>query len=98
MDDSVAGLQERRCGVDRRCGVERRAPVLRVAGQAMPVEKRAPNVVLDVVGSMAMAALGVGVYKATGLYDAAEPGVARLVFGSGIALWFIYSFRAALYL
>jgi hypothetical protein len=97
MDDAVAGVQEKRCGLDRRCGDERRTLALHATSEAMSTEKSAPNIGLEVIGSLSMAALGIGVYEVTGLHGAVESEVLEVVLGAVIVFGFISSFRAALH-
>ncbi len=101
MDTAVMDFRERRTGADRRSGEERRTTIeaARVKAEGVPrAEKRKTHLsVLEVAGSAVMAALGLYVYQATGLYGAAEAGIVKFGLGALIASWFVLNFRMGLH-
>jgi hypothetical protein len=62
------------------------------------MEKRAKkqSLFLEVLGTIVMVVLGLAVYRATGLYAAADSGIVQVALGGSIAYWFALNFRVAL--
>ncbi len=98
MDSAVMEFQERRTGIERRARVMRRTGEdRRVAAETERRSGKVKHTPLEVMGSVVAAALGLYVYKATGLYDATDSTVVALGLGAIIASWFVLHFRLGLH-
>lgn len=103
MGPTVMGVQERRNGPDRRSGNERRlvAAADAVAGSivddATPSAESTWRSAFEMTGYVVAAALGLFIYKVTGLYDAADSSTVRLGLGVIISVWFVLNVRLALH-
>ncbi len=103
MESTVMGVHERRNGLERRSGDDRRltdAVNTAIGGkeeEAIPEAKRTWRSAFEFSGYLVAAILGLLIYKATGLYDAADSSVMRIGLGAIIAVWFILNVRTALY-
>ncbi len=102
MESTVMGVHERRSGLERRSGDDRRlidaadTVIGDMEKEAMFGANRTWRSVIEIIGYVVAAALGLFIYKVTGLYDATDSSPVRVGLGAIIALWFVLNVRVAL--
>jgi hypothetical protein len=67
----------------------------------LPLERgmSKPQILLiEILGSVVAAGVGIGAFLLSGLYAAADAGVVTYVLGAFIASWFVLNFRVGLFM